>query len=358
MESMEINHEFWRGKKVLVTGHTGFKGGWLSLWLQQLEAEVYGFALPPLTKSNLFERADVAKNMTSISGDIRDLQGVKKEFLNIQPDIVIHMAAQALVRYSYQNPVETYQTNVMGTLHVLEAIRECDSVLAAVIVTTDKCYENKEWVWPYRENDSLGGHDPYSSSKACVELLVTSYRKSYFSGNQKVSIATARAGNVIGGGDWSEDRLIPDVIKSFCHGEIVKIRNPDAIRPWQHVLEPLSAYLLLAEKLYNEGCEYAEAWNFGPKIESAQSVRWIVEQMAQRWKGATWEIEESQQLHEAQSLKLDSTKAYEQLDWQARWTLAEALQKTTSWYLAEQTEMDMKQVCLEQIELFNKTGCN
>jgi len=356
---MVIAAEFWQGKKVFVTGHTGFKGSWLSLWLQQLGAQVTGFSLAPVNQPNLFEVVNVGEGINSIIGDICDINTVKQVFLDTQPDIVIHMAAQALVRYSYQNPIETYQTNVMGTLHILEAIRESKSVQSVVIVTTDKCYENKEWLWPYRENDPVGGHDPYSSSKACVELLVASYRKSYFSGNQKVSIATARAGNVIGGGDWAEDRLIPDIIKSFRRGETVSIRSPNAIRPWQHVLEPLSGYLLLAEKLYgNAGRDYSEAWNFGPTAKGAQSVQWVVEHITQHWKGAMWEINEGQQLHEAKILKLDSTKAYEKLGWQPRWELAETLQKVTGWYLAEQSGMDMKQICYEQIGLFNKIDCN
>lgn len=353
-----IESVFWRNKKVLITGHTGFKGSWLSLWLQLMGTKVYGLALDPPTQPSLFVRANVALNMTSILGDIRDLSVVKKVFSEVQPDIVIHMAAQALVRYSYQNPVETYQINVMGTMHVLEAIRACESVRAVVMVTTDKCYDNKEWIWPYRENEAMGGHDPYSSSKGCAELLIDSYRKSYFFENHQTSIATARAGNVIGGGDWAEDRLIPDVIKSFCKGEMVEIRNPNAVRPWQYVLEPLSGYLLLAEKLFTDGDEFAEAWNFGPRVESAQPVHWIVEYMVKQWKGATWSVEKVQQLHEAQILKLDSTKAYERLAWKARWTLAETLMHVTEWYLAEQAKMDMKQVCFEQIEMFNRIECN
>lgn len=355
MESMVVNIAFWSGKKVLITGHTGFKGSWLSLWLQQLGADVYGFALEPSTEPNLFVRADVAQEMISIHGDIRDLGMVKKAFMQVQPEVVIHMAAQALVRYSYQNPVETYQTNVMGTLHILEAIRYCESVRAAVMVTTDKCYENKEWIWPYRENDVMGGYDPYSSSKGCAELLISSYRNSFFSESNATAIASARAGNVIGGGDWSDDRLIPDIIKSFKSNQVVKIRNPHAIRPWQHVLEPLSGYLLLAEKLYgHSGYDFAEAWNFGPPVESNQSVQWLVEFMAQRWKGASWKVEQGQQSYEAQILKLDSTKAYEKLGWAAYWTLSESLQKVISWSLYEKEGKDMKEICCEQIQAFSQ----
>ena len=248
MESVVINKAFWHGKKVLITGHTGFKGSWLSLWLQQLGADVVGFALAPPTTPSLFEQAQVATGMRSIQGDIRDLQVVKQVFSDEQPEIVFHLAAQALVRYGYANPVETYQTNVMGTLHVLEAIRACPSVRAAVMVTTDKCYENKEWLWAYRENEPMGGHDPYSSSKGCAELLIASYRQSYFSGPGQPAIASARAGNVIGGGDWSEGRLIPDILKAFAAQQPVKIRYPKSIRPWQFVLEPLSGYLILDRK--------------------------------------------------------------------------------------------------------------
>lgn len=356
MESMAINPFFWRGKKVLITGHTGFKGSWLSLWLQQLGADVVGLALKPPTKPSLFERADVAKNMCSIEGDIRDLSKVKNVFLQNKPEIVIHLAAQSLVRYSYQNPVETYQTNVMGTLHVLEAIRSCETVRAAVMVTTDKCYENKEWLWAYRENEPMGGHDPYSSSKGCAELLIASYRQSFFNEENSPAIASARAGNVIGGGDWAEDRLIPDIIRSFQLDKPVKIRYPHAVRPWQHVLEPLSGYLMLAEKLDDKtGHDYAEAWNFGPQAGGVQSVQWIVNYLAQHWKGAAWTLDE-QMRHEAQVLKLDSTKAYEKLGWRSRWSLEESLENIVSWYMSELKGMDMNRLCNEQIELFNKTG--
>jgi len=352
LDKTMINKPFWRNKKVLITGHTGFKGSWLSLWLQQLGAEVFGLALEPLTQPSLFLRANVAQNMTSLQGDIRDLSIVKKVFSGVQPDIVIHMAAQALVRYSYQNPIETYQTNVMGTLHVLEAIRECRSVRAAVMVTSDKCYENKEWIWPYRENESMGGHDPYSSSKGCAELLIASYRKSYFSDNQKVAIATARAGNVIGGGDWSEGRLIPDIIKSFCQREIVKIRSPNAIRPWQYVLEPLAGYLLLGEKLFTDGDAFAEGWNFGPKVDNIISVQSIVEIMAGYWQGAQWEVDITQQMHEAQSLKVDSSKANDKLGWKSRCSLSDTLGKIVEWHQFEISCEDMSAVCKSQIDWY------
>ncbi len=352
LENMGLNSAFWQGKKVLITGHTGFKGAWLALWLQQLAAEVTGIALKPASQPNLFEKADIANNMHSYTVDIRELSAVKQSFLKIQPDIVIHMAAQSLVRYSYENPVETYQSNVMGTLHVLEAMRECKSIRAAVMVTTDKCYENKEWIWPYREHEALGGHDPYSSSKACCELLIASYRNSFLSDN--VAIATARAGNVIGGGDWAKDRLIPDLIKAIQNRQRIKIRNPQASRPWQFVLEPLFGYLLLAEKLFNGGQDYTSAWNFGPKIEDIQSVQWILEEMTRHWDQLDWEKDSSQQLHEANTLKLDSSKAIEKLNWKQQYSLAEAIEKTAAWYQAEQKGLDMRQFCLSQINDFSE----
>jgi CDP-glucose 4,6-dehydratase len=352
VENVVINPYFWKDKKVLVTGHTGFKGSWLCLWLQQLGAEVTGFSLEPATTPSLFNLAQVSKGMDSIYGDIRNLLDLKQTFFTTQPDIVIHMAAQALVRNSYRHPIETYQTNVMGTLHVLEGIRFSESVKAAVMVTTDKCYDNKEKLIPYCENEPMGGDDPYSSSKGCAELLIASYRNSYFTSNHLAAIASARAGNVIGGGDWSEDRLIPDIFKASKEGRVLKIRNPDAVRPWQHVLEPLSGYLLLAEKLYTQGSKFAEPWNFGPKIEDAKPVDWIVEQIARQWPGIRWEIDGKEHLHESKILTLDSTKANHLLSWNTLWSITEALQKIIDWYKAEQDGQNMKQVCLEQIEQF------
>jgi len=352
LEHMEMNESFWQDKKVLITGHTGFKGSWLALWLQQLKARVYGFALVPPTQPNLFEKANVDQYIASHSGDIRDLSALKFLFLKTEPDIVIHLAAQPLVRYSYQNPVETYQTNVIGTLHVLEAIRACPSVRAAVMVTTDKCYDNKEWIWPYRENEPLGGYDPYSSSKACAELLIASYRNSFFSGSHSPAIASARAGNVIGGGDWSPERLVPDVVQAFQNNQTLSIRNPNAIRPWQHVLDSLSGYLLLAEKLFTQGQPYAEPWNFGPDMSDIQPVQSIVQTLAAYWPQAHWEIAEQTQFHEAGSLKLDSTKARERLGWHPRWRLSDALRLTAEWYQAEAQGLDMGLFCRKQIQLF------
>lgn len=352
-----MSPEFWQGKRVLLTGHTGFKGSWLSLWLQSMGAEVTGFALAPPTKPSLFEIAKVAEGMTSIVGDIRDLAHLKAVFDGCQPEIVIHMAAQALVRYSYIEPVETYSTNVMGTVNLLEAVRSTQSVKAAVNVTTDKCYENKEWVWGYRENEAMGGYDPYSSSKGCSELVTSAYRSSFFHPGKYqehgVALASARAGNVIGGGDWAEDRLIPDILRAITDGRPVNIRNPHAIRPWQHVLEPLSGYLLLAQKLYQQGAAYAEGWNFGPNDEDAKPVQWIVEQLIQSWgEGASWVLDGGNHPHEAHYLKLDCSKAKGQLNWHPRWHLDEALEKIVEWQRACRDEKDMREVTLRQISAY------
>lgn len=357
---MVMTNEFWRGKVVLVTGHTGFKGSWLSLWLQQLGAEVTGVSLDPPTSPSLYEQAQVAKGMTSLRADIRDGQALKDIFVQCQPEIVFHLAAQPLVRYSYQAPVETYEINVMGTLHVLEAMRSVGSVRAAVMVTTDKCYDNKEWAWGYREIDHMGGHDPYSSSKGAAELLIASYRDSYFSSetfdSHKTAIASVRAGNVIGGGDWAADRLIPDTIKSFQKREAVVIRYPHAIRPWQHVLEPLSGYLLVAERLCQNGLEAAQAWNFGPVDEDAKSVAWIVKEMAELWgEDATWQADLNSHPHEASFLKLDISKARSLLGWSPRWTLAMTLNSIVEWYKALDSETDMRAIVLNQIEDFTLT---
>ena len=349
--------KFWQGRKVLITGHTGFKGGWLSLILQSLGADLVGFALPSATTPNLFTLASISTNMTSVIGDIRDYNLILEVFEEHKPEIVIHMAAQALVRYSYHAPVETYATNVMGTVHVLEAARQVGSVRAIVNVTTDKCYENKEWHWGYRENDSLGGYDPYSNSKACAELVTNAYRSSYFN-SDKIGLASARAGNVIGGGDWACDRLIPDIIRSFMNTESVMIRNPHAIRPWQHVLEPLSGYLLLAEKLYHEPTVYAGGWNFGPNDDDAKPVSWIVDYIVAHWRqGARWNLDVAQQLHEASYLKLDCSKAKSLLGWQPRWDLQQGLQKTIDWYQALLAQTDIRECTISQIAHFFSNTC-
>ena len=354
MENLAVKSNFWQGKTVLVTGHTGFKGSWLSLWLQELGCEVIGLALDPPTNPSLFDQANVAKEMTSLHADIRDLEKVKGIFKEHKPEIVFHLAAQPLVRFSYQEPVETYQTNVMGTLNIIEAIRNINSVRSVVMITTDKCYENKEWVWGYREDEPMGGHDPYSSSKGCAELLIASFRASFFPNEKfnehKTGIATARAGNVIGGGDWADDRLIPDFIRAIKEGEVVKIRNPNAIRPWQHVLEPLSGYLKLAEQLFIYGMKYAEAWNFGPEEYDTKSVEWIVNKMSEIWESEVcWVYDEGDHPHEANYLKLDCSKAHNILLWRPKWSLDEALNKIVEWHRVELNGYNVRQITLNQI---------
>jgi CDP-glucose 4,6-dehydratase len=354
-----MDASFWGGKKVLITGHTGFKGSWLSLWLQSLGAEVVGVSLDPPTTPSIYEEAEVAEGMISLRQDIRELDKIKRIFLEHKPEIVFHLAAQPLVRYSYREPVETYATNVMGTLHVLEAVRAAQSVRAAVMITTDKCYENREWEWGYRENEPMGGHDPYSSSKGCAELLIASYRDSYFSTQEynrhRTAIASARAGNVIGGGDWAEDRLMPDIIRAFEKDETVQIRNPNAIRPWQHVLEPLAGYLKLAEKLYVDGPDWADGWNFGPREEDAKPVGWIVKKMSQLWgKGVEWSVDEGDHPHEATYLKLDCSKAHNRLQWRPIWGLRTALEKIVEWHQEQSQKKSMRDVCIKQISEYQK----
>lgn len=325
---------FWKDKKVFVTGHTGFKGSWLSIWLESMGAHVTGYALEPSTQPSLFETAKISQKINSIIGDVRDLSALQKSMNEAQPEIVIHMAAQALVRYSYANPVETYATNVMGTVHLFEAVRSTPSVKAVVNVTSDKCYENFEWGRGYHEEDKMGGHDPYSNSKGCSELVTSAYRNSFFK-LQNVSIASGRAGNVIGGGDWAEDRLIPDIVRAFLKGEKAKIRNPKAIRPWQHVLVPLSGYLVLAQKLYEKGHAFSEAFNFGPDEGDAKEVEWIVKKMTQAWgSSAQYEIEQNKNApHEAHYLKLNCAKAYEKLGWKSQVNLETAISSIVEWNL-------------------------
>ena len=346
VEGLGVNPSFWRGKRVFLTGHTGFKGGWLSVWLQQLAAELTGYALPPPTQPNLFERARVGAGMASLIGDIRDGAKLLAAVRDAVPDVVIHMAAQPLVRRSYVDPVETYSTNVMGTVHLLEAVRQCVSVRAVVNVTTDKCYENREWLWPYRENEAMGGYDPYSSSKGCAELVTAAYRNSYFNADtfaeHQVALASARAGNVIGGGDWAENRLVPDVLDAFALGEPVMIRSPHAVRPWQHVLEPLRGYLTLAERLFVDGQTYAEAFNFGPREDDAQPVEWIVQQLASKWgNSAKWQLDGADHPHEASLLRLDVSKAAHRLAWSPVLNLDAGLQLTVDWARANLDGQDM-----------------
>ena len=343
---------FWNGKRVLITGHTGFKGGWLAFWLEMLGAEICGYSLTPETEPNLFTNLKIENRVRSVIGDIRDLPHFEKVMGEFQPEIVFHLAAQPLVRRSYRQPVETYTTNVIGTINILEAVRRTESVKSVVIVTTDKVYENKEWVWAYRENERLGGFDPYSNSKACAELAVSAYRNSFFSDSQTL-IATARAGNVIGGGDWSEDRLLPDVFRSLIFGEPLVIRNPNSVRPWQHTLEPLSGYLSLAEKLYSGGRDFADAWNFGPSDEDSKSVGSVLEEIKRIWNApVNWEIAVGNQPHEANLLKLDSAKAKNQLQWKPKLSLTEAINLTVRWYSDFKNERDIIQTMREQIEFY------
>lgn len=355
--AMVVNPAFWHGKRVFLTGHTGFKGSWLSLWLQSLGVDLVGYALAPPTQPSLFDVAEVGQGMRSVIGDIRDLARLQAVLAEHRPEIVIHMAAQPLVRHSYQNPVETYATNVMGTVHLLEAVRHTPGVKAVVNITTDKCYENREWAWGYRENEPMGGFDPYSSSKGCAELVSAAYRSSFFNtarhAQHGVALATVRAGNVIGGGDWAADRLIPDILSSFGQGKPAHIRNPHAIRPWQHVLEPLRGYLTLAEQLHAQGPAFAEGWNFGPHDDDARPVAWIVDQMATLWgEGAQWHTDTGEHPHEATYLKLDISKARSRLNWHPTLSLPEALKLTTDWAKQLQAGADMRALTLAQINAY------
>ncbi len=349
LEVLEVTPSFWNGKRVFITGHTGFKGGWLSLWLQSLGAKVHGYALDAPTDPHLFGVARVVEGMAgSTIADIRDADTFTAALQAARPEVVFHLAAQPLVRYSYTAPVETYAVNVMGTVNLLEAVRATPGVRAVVNVTTDKCYENREWLWGYREDEALGGHDPYSSSKACSELVTAAYRRSFLDA-AGVALASARAGNVIGGGDWAADRLLPDFLRALDAGAKLQIRSPNAIRPWQHVLEPLSGYLLLAERLFTQPKIFAEGWNFGPADDDARTVRWIVEQLVSATPGAVWASNDTPQPHEAGYLKLDSSKARARLEWQPRWRLATALAKTLEWHNAWRGGKDMRAITLAQI---------
>jgi len=349
-----MNRTFWKDKKVLITGHTGFKGSWLSLWLQSLGANVLGYALPPPTKPSLFEIAHVADGMTSIIGDVRDLEQLIAVISGRCPEIIIHMAAQPLVSYSYVNPIETYSTNVMGTVNVLEAVRRSESARVVVCITSDKCYENREWLWGYRENEPMGGHDPYSSSKGCAELVISAYRNSYFPAEEyqhhRVALASARAGNVIGGGDWAQDRLVPDIMKAILANRTVMIRHPNATRPWQHVLEPSNGYLCLAERLWVRGPEFAQGWNLGPNDEDARSVSWVTERLTSLWgENARWEVDSAQRPHEATYLKLDCSKAKSLLEWSPKLRLSTTLEWIVEWYRGYQQDQNMRRLTEAQI---------
>lgn len=350
-----VNPTFWKGKRVFITGHTGFKGSWLSLWLQDMGAVIKGYALEPNTNPNLFTIANVAQNMNSEIGDITDLDHITRSMKTFNPEVLIHMAAQPLVRLSYQEPVLTYVTNVMGTVNVLEAARKCTNLKAIVSVTTDKCYENKEWAWGYRENEPMGGHDPYSSSKGCAELVTAAYRKSFFDKPDSAVLASARAGNVIGGGDWSANRLIPDILRAFEKNEAVIVRNPMSTRPWQHVLEPLSGYLVLAQHLYNDGSDFAEGWNFGPKDEDCKPVSWILDKMVTHWgNGASWKIDNNNNPHEAGYLKLDCSKAAMRLNWYPKWNLEDTLESIINWHHHYISQKNIQEQCLLEIAKYQK----
>jgi CDP-glucose 4,6-dehydratase len=354
----------WQGRRVFLTGHTGFKGGWLALWLSKLGANVRGYALDPITTPSLFEVARIDSVIEDIRGDIRDASRLNQAIQDFAPEVVFHLAAQPLVRYSYDDPIGTYETNVIGTARVLDAIRRTPSVRAVVSVTTDKCYENKEWVWPYRETDPLGGYDPYSSSKACAEIISAAFRQSYFpveklgrADGHRVALATARAGNVIGGGDWSTDRLLPDLVRGFLSGSPVLIRRPNSIRPWQHVLEPLHGYICLAAKLLTHDPRYATAYNFGPAEADAQSVAWIAERLTGYWgDGASWVLDVAESPHEAGYLKLDASRARADLAWTPRLRLDLALDLLVQWYRAWQSKADMHSFTIAQISAYESLG--
>lgn len=352
-----MNPEFWRGKRIFMTGHSGFKGSWLCLWLQELGANITGYALPPPTEPSMFELCDVAENITSISGDIRDLSHLRQAMADAAPEIVFHLAAQPLVRMSYERPVETFQTNVMGSVHLLEAVRQTKGVRSVVVITSDKCYQNREWLWSYREKSSLGGDDPYSSSKACAELAFSAYEKSFFNRNDYaehgVALATVRAGNVIGGGDWARDRLVPDVLRALMANQPIEIRNPHAIRPWQHVLEPLHGYLSLAERLYNEGIALSGSWNFGPFESGEKTVSWLVNELCSLWgSDIKWHHDTRRQPHENIYLKLDSSKARTILGWRPRLELETTLEWIVEWTRKFQERAKMRTIALNQIRRF------
>jgi CDP-glucose 4,6-dehydratase len=349
LEGVAVTRSFWAGKRVFLTGHTGFKGGWLALWLDELGAEVHGYALRPPTQPNLFDATGLAHRIASSTiADIRDEATLTKAMRAARPEVVLHLAAQPLVRQSYLDPVETFATNVMGSVHLLEAVRKLDCVRAVMNVTTDKCYENDGRAEPYREGDPMGGHDPYSSSKGCAELVTAAYRRSFLS-SKGVRVASARAGNVIGGGDWATDRLIPDFLRAIDSGRALEIRSPHSTRPWQHVLDPVSGYMMLAQRLYEGGEAFDGAWNFGPSLEDAKPVQWIVQRLCESIPGATWRVVQSPQPHEAHTLSLDSSRARGQLGWRPRWPLPEALARTLAWHQAWKAGHDLHAMCVEQI---------
>ena len=352
MENLELSKTFWQGRSVFLTGHTGFKGGWLALWLTEMGAKVNGYSLDVATSPNFFniiKLKDIIQNSTI--SDIRDLPRVISSMQKAKPSIIFHMAAQPLVRQSYNDPIETFTTNVTGTVNVLEAARKIETVEAIINITTDKCYQNREWDRPYHETDRLGGYDPYSSSKACSEIVTSAYRNSFFKKTQ-VKLASVRAGNVIGGGDWATDRLIPDFFRSIDNNEMLFIRSPQAVRPWQHVLDPLAGYLILAEKLVENKINFAEAWNFGPEQSGAKTVSWVLEKLSEKFVNARWEKENTKQQHEASILKLDISKAKSKLGWTPRWPLETAIDNTIEWYQAFKENKKMQEFSIKQIKLY------
>jgi CDP-glucose 4,6-dehydratase len=358
-----LNRSFWKGRRVFLTGHTGFKGSWLSLWLNALGADVVGYSLDPPTQPNLFEQAEVANCVRSIRGDIRDFPRLKAAIAESRPTVVIHMAAQSIVRRGYDDPIETYSSNVMGTVHLFEAVRHLGGPCAVINVTSDKCYVNREWVWGYREDEPMGGRDPYSNSKGCAELVTTAYRESYFPTasleRHGVAVASARAGNAIGGGDWTTDQLIPDLMRAFLAGQSCLIRNPSAIRPWQFVLEPLRGYLMLAERLTEDASQFASGWNFGPAEADAKPVSWIADELAQSWgSGASWRQDVAAHPREAHLLKLDASKASVCLNWRPVLCLNQALEWIVDWYRALQTGADLRRMTQTQIERYEGLGQN
>ena len=359
----DINSSFFSGRKIFITGHTGFKGSWLCLYLSLLGAKVTGYALDPPTNPNLFELCRIDELVTSIIADVREGKSLTAAINTAQPEIVIHMAAQPLVRESYKVPAETYAINVMGTVNLFEAIRTCNTVKAVVNVTTDKCYENKEWVWGYREHEPLGGHDPYSSSKACSELVTSAYQNSFFHPDRYfvhgVGVASARAGNVIGGGDWAVDRLVPDCVRALLKGEKIVIRNPKSVRPWQHALEPLHGYLVLAQRLCENGSRYSQAWNFGPNDRDTKSVEWLVKRLCAQWgKNASYMTDKMEQPHEAHYLKLDCSKAKTELNWHPRWNLEKAADSIIEWTKAYKQGADVRAICINQIKEYANTSAD
>lgn len=357
MENVDLRQEFWRHKKVFITGHTGFKGSWLSLWLQKLGADCVGFSLDAPSEPHLFHLASIDKNMVSLTGDITDYAALQQALLKHQPDMVFHLAAQPLVPLAKKDPVNTYLVNVMGTVNLLEVLRSLPKTRVAIMVTSDKCYNNKESYWAYREGDPLGGKEPYSSSKACAELVTEAYRETYFShktASRQIAIASVRAGNVIGGGDWGKDRLLPDIMKACATHKTIKLRNPGSIRPWQFVLEPLAGYLLLAERCWHDKQAYAQAWNFGPNLEEIYPVSWIVDKVLDLWSGAKVSRSQIRDLLESQFLRVDSTKARMHMGWKPALNIEAALQWTVNWYKAYYEGQNPRELCLNQIHQYEQ----